>query len=130
MPHKLIDAFYWCNIAELNGGKLTDSEKYQRIVNWAGKARGQNPGAFDALTEWVLDDSEWRGNKLCLLYTSVPVVPAVFLPTTAFQKSLGCGRDRLDGFSGASPQCPDIPPFPTARWPRGPHRPTYGLRGF
>lgn len=64
MPHKLIDAFYWCNIEELNGGKLTDSEKYQRIVNWAGKARGQNPGAFDALTEWVLDDSEWRGNKL------------------------------------------------------------------
>lgn len=38
--------------------------KYSRIVSWARRARGQNPGVFDALTEWVLDDSEWSDEKL------------------------------------------------------------------
>ena len=64
MSRKLIDEFYWSDIEEQNGEKLTDVEKYQRIVSWAGKARGQNPGVFDALTEWVLDDSEWSDDKL------------------------------------------------------------------
>lgn len=64
MSRKLIDEFYWSDIEEQNGEKLTDAEKYQRIVSWAGKARGQNPGVFDALTEWVLDDSEWSDDKL------------------------------------------------------------------
>ena len=38
--------------------------KYQRIVNWGIKARGHNPNVFDALTEWILDDSEWTDDKL------------------------------------------------------------------
>jgi len=64
MPRKLIDDFYWNDIDDEKGGKLADIERYNRIVNWAGKARGQNPGVFDTLTEWVLDDSEWSDEKL------------------------------------------------------------------
>lgn len=64
MSRKLIDEFYWCDIDGQNGEKLTDTEKYKRIVSWAAKARGLNPGVFDALTEWVLDDSQWSEEKL------------------------------------------------------------------
>lgn len=64
MSRTLIDAFYWNDIEGQNGGELTDTEKYKRIVSWAVKARGQNPGVFDALTEWVRDDSEWTDDKL------------------------------------------------------------------
>lgn len=64
MSRKLIDNFYWSDIKEQNGEKLTAAEKYKRVVSWAGKARGQNPNVFDALTEWLLDDSEWIEDKL------------------------------------------------------------------
>jgi AraC-like DNA-binding protein len=64
MSRKLIDEFYWSDIDGQRGEKLTDAEKYKRIVSWAAKARGQNPDVFDALTEWVLDDSEWSADKL------------------------------------------------------------------
>ena len=64
MSRKLIEEFYWIDIDETKDAKLTDVEKYKRIVSWAGKARGQNPGAFDGLTEWVLDDSQWIDEKL------------------------------------------------------------------
>ncbi|MGF7059924.1 helix-turn-helix transcriptional regulator [Brassicibacter mesophilus] len=64
MSRKLIDEFYWSDIEWQKGEKLTDAEKYKRIVSWAAKARGQNPGVFDALTEWVLDDSQWSDEKL------------------------------------------------------------------
>lgn len=64
MSRKLIDEFYWSDIEGQKGEKLTDAEKYKRIVNWAAKARGQNPSVFDALTEWVLDDSQWSEEKL------------------------------------------------------------------
>jgi len=64
MSRKLIDEFYWCDIKGQNGVKLTDTEKYKRIVGWAAKARGLNPGVFDALTEWVLDDSQWSDERL------------------------------------------------------------------
>lgn len=64
MSRKLIDEFYWSDIKVQKGEKLTDAEKYKRIVSWAAKARGQNPGVFDALTEWVLDDSQWSDEKL------------------------------------------------------------------
>lgn len=47
-----------------NGGRLTGSEKYQRIVRWAEKARRQNPDVFDTLTEWILDDSQWCADRL------------------------------------------------------------------
>lgn len=64
MSRKLIDEFYWSDLEEQKGKKLTDAEAYQRIASWAGKARGQNPGVFDALTEWIRDDSQWSGEKL------------------------------------------------------------------
>ncbi|MHB1456610.1 MAG: helix-turn-helix transcriptional regulator [Armatimonadota bacterium] len=64
MTRNLIDEFYWSDIEEQKSEKLSDEEKYQRIIIWAGKARGQNPNAFDALTEWVLDDSQWSDEKL------------------------------------------------------------------
>ena len=64
MPRKIIDNFYWNDIDDKKDGKLTNAERYNRIVEWAGKARGQNPGVFDTLTEWVLDDSEWSDEKL------------------------------------------------------------------
>jgi AraC-like DNA-binding protein len=64
MSRKLIDEFYWSDIEGQNSEKLTDTEKYKKIVSWASKARGLNPGVFDALTEWVLDDSQWSDEKL------------------------------------------------------------------
>jgi len=64
MSRKLIDDFYWDDTNSDINGKLTDAERYNRIVSWAGKARGQNPEVFDTLTEWVLDDSEWDEEKL------------------------------------------------------------------
>jgi hypothetical protein len=64
MSLNLIDKFYWSDIEEQNSERLSDEEKYNRIVSWAGKARGQNPSAFDALTEWLLDDSRWSDEKL------------------------------------------------------------------
>ncbi len=64
MSRKLIDEFCWNDIKEQNVEKLTDSKKYKRIISWARKARKQNPNVFDALTEWMLDDSEWSDEKL------------------------------------------------------------------
>ena len=67
MSHQLINDFYlvdWNDIDGEKGEQLTNAEKYSRIVSWAGKARGQNPGVFDALTEWILDDSQWSDEKL------------------------------------------------------------------
>lgn len=64
MSHNLIDEFYWSDIEDQKSENLSDEEKYKSIVSWARKARGQNPRVFDALTEWVLDDSQWSDDKL------------------------------------------------------------------
>ena len=64
MSYNLIDEFYWNDIEEQKGETLSDEEKYEVLVGWARKARGQNPRVFDALTEWVLDDSQWNDDKL------------------------------------------------------------------
>jgi AraC-like DNA-binding protein len=64
MSRKMIDDFYWSDIDVGKNEKLTSIERYNKIVEWAGKARGQNPNVFDTLTEWVLDDSEWTDEKL------------------------------------------------------------------
>lgn len=64
MSSKLIEEFCWREIEGQEGERLTDVEKYTLLVNWAAKARGQNPGVFDALTEWILDDSQWNREKL------------------------------------------------------------------
>ena len=67
MSEKFTNAFYFIDWSYINGQadeNPTDAEKYKRITDWAGKAREQNPNAFDALTEWILDDSAWSGDKL------------------------------------------------------------------
>jgi AraC-like DNA-binding protein len=64
MSRRLVDEFYWSDIEGQKGKGLTAAEKYKRLASWAAKARGQNPGVFDALTEWVRDDSEWTDEKL------------------------------------------------------------------
>lgn len=64
MSPNLTDEFYWNDIKEQKNEKLSDEEKYKRIVGWACKARGTNPNVFDALTEWLLDDSQWSDEKL------------------------------------------------------------------
>lgn len=64
MSNKLIEEFCWNDIKNENNEILSDTEKYQMVVDWAGRARGQNPRVFDSLTEWILDDSEWTEDKL------------------------------------------------------------------
>lgn len=54
--------FKLMNWDELSG--LSAQEKYDRLCGWAGDARGHNPGAFDALTRWMLDDSQWTRESL------------------------------------------------------------------
>ncbi len=67
MSRQLINDFHlvnWNDIDGEEGDRLTNAERYNRIVDWAGRARRQNPGVFDALTEWILDDSQWIDEKL------------------------------------------------------------------
>lgn len=67
MSRELVDNVLlgdWNDIDEQKGKKLTSAESYNRLVSWAQKARGQNTGVFDALSEWVLGDSEWIDEKL------------------------------------------------------------------
>ncbi len=54
----------WNEIDGRKGEKPSNEGAYHRIVDWAKKARGQNPDVFDALSEWVLDDSQWTDEKL------------------------------------------------------------------
>lgn len=64
MPFQHIDDFCWNNFDEQRVGTLSDKEKYQRLIDWSLKARGRNPDAFDALTDWLLDDSQWTADRL------------------------------------------------------------------
>ena len=67
MSTRLIESFLFADWDELipqKGEILTDKEKYQSLSVWARKARGCNPKAFDALTEWILDDDQWTVAKI------------------------------------------------------------------
>ena len=70
MAFKFVDEFYLADWSDIKGEKgeenvkLTDIEKYNRVANWAGRARGRNPRVFDSLTQWLLDDGEWSAEKL------------------------------------------------------------------
>ena len=59
MPTKQNDGFLFLDFSKIRGRKA-----YQKLIRWAGQARGQNPAAFDALTEWLLDDTQWTENNL------------------------------------------------------------------
>jgi len=54
----------WNVIDGQKSNKPTSAEIYNKLIDWAIKARGQNQEVFDALSAWVLDDSEWTGDKL------------------------------------------------------------------
>lgn len=60
---KLTKDFCW-EQGEWRAEGLTDEEKYQKIGQWALRARIANPTAFDALGDWVLTDSQWGPEKL------------------------------------------------------------------
>ena len=45
----LQDRFCWYEPEE-DGSDVSPKERYQRMVDWAGQARGTNPDAFDAVT--------------------------------------------------------------------------------
>jgi len=67
MSWKLADEFHlvdWNEIDGQRGEEIAAADRYKKIVDWARKARGKNPSVFDALTEWMLDDSQWTGDKL------------------------------------------------------------------
>jgi len=57
MSRKLIDDFLLLDLDSIKGKEK--QQAYQNLVNWAEQARSRNPGVFDALTEWMLDDSKW-----------------------------------------------------------------------
>jgi hypothetical protein len=61
MGWKITNDFHLVDWKDFEGN---DDEKYKKIVAWAGQARATNPNVFDALTEWILDDSEWTKDKL------------------------------------------------------------------
>lgn len=63
-PHSLIGGFCWNDMEDQPDEALTDAEKYTKAIRWASKARGHNPLAFDAVTDWVLDDAQWRDDRL------------------------------------------------------------------
>lgn len=64
MQYDITNAFCWLDVNGQHDGNQTDTMHYQTLANWAARARGQNPNAFDLLIEWILDDSAWRDEKL------------------------------------------------------------------
>lgn len=67
MTHKFSDDLLmldWHDIDGQKNKKLTSYEAYKELIDWAFRARGQNPNVFDSLSEWILDDSEWSEEKL------------------------------------------------------------------
>lgn len=62
MDKTLMNNFYWAECKAQDA--LTAEEQYQQLVSWAGTARCHNPNAFDAVTEWMLNDAEWTPEKL------------------------------------------------------------------
>ncbi|MDR1261866.1 MAG: hypothetical protein LBK46_00095 [Oscillospiraceae bacterium] len=58
----ILNNFYWSDVDW--SAEQSPVEKYQQLIRWARHARGKNPTAFDQITEWILDDSEWTQDKL------------------------------------------------------------------
>lgn len=55
----LQDQFCWYELEENREAKSPE-ERYQYIVDWAGRAREMNPDAFDEVTAWLLEGGEWE----------------------------------------------------------------------
>ena len=56
--------FYWLMDNEAKEEVLSDADQYQKLTDWASRARGKNPNVFDAVTDWMCRDSEWTKGKL------------------------------------------------------------------
>ena len=67
MSWKLADEFHFADLNEIRRQQsegITAEEIYKGITTWARQARRTNPSVFDALTEWILDDSQWAEDNL------------------------------------------------------------------
>lgn len=62
MHTSLTDAFCWLD--EVLPEMPTEEGGYPLLIEWAQKARGKNPSAFDGLVEWMMDDSRWDEAQL------------------------------------------------------------------
>lgn len=58
------EIFYWYVPDSENSESKTPAERYQYIIDWASRARGTNPKAFDELTVWLLGSGEWSDREL------------------------------------------------------------------
>ena len=67
MAHIFTDEIIFVDWNEIDGQKSEKSsadDMYKKIVDWSRRARGKNPGVFDALSKWILEDAEWTDDKL------------------------------------------------------------------
>ena len=66
MSATLLDAFCFFDWDSLGGqdGEWAPEETYAKIAAGALDARRRNPNAFDAMTQWMLDDAQWGEDKL------------------------------------------------------------------
>ncbi len=51
--------FGFCFYELEEGEGASPEERYRLITDWAGRARGVNPDAFDRVTAWLLDGGAW-----------------------------------------------------------------------
>ncbi len=63
MFSSLMNRFHWLN-AESVDKTNSPKEQYQRLSQWAAKARSVNPRAFDEWILWLRSDTEWESSHL------------------------------------------------------------------
>lgn len=64
MTTDFMNAFLWLEEQDKVVEGRSPQERYQALVTWAAKARGRNPGVFDALTVWMLNDANWTDDLM------------------------------------------------------------------
>lgn len=60
----ITDRFCWYHGEESHGAAGTPEERYQRIVDWASRARGMNPNAFDEVSAWLQGADGWSHEEM------------------------------------------------------------------
>jgi len=53
---------FWINWNEMDerpSQGITTAERYKNLIQWANDAKQKNPLVFNAITEWLLNDSHW-----------------------------------------------------------------------
>ncbi len=60
----LHERFCWYEQSQHNGRGQDPQERYKDIVDWASRARGINPTAFDELTAWILEGESWSDEEI------------------------------------------------------------------